>query len=853
MRTKTLACCTSVLALGLATTAQAQSQPATPPPAADTLNEIIVTASVGNKTKLDTSVSISSVSAGTIQDFHPMSEGDMLRLLPGLQPNVSGPGGNGNFAVRGLPVATGGATFVQLQEDGLPTVLYGDIQFGNNDYWTKSSPTDERVEAIRGGTAATLASQAPGAVVNYISQTGRGEGGYVSLEKGVNYDWTKINFLDRGIINDSMYYNIGGYYDVGHGPWHASYNVSNSYLVKGNVTKELPDNRGYVRLLFKVADTQEPNSTGGVVCGNVSGNTDVWGGARVTNMATCGNLNIKNQSNYSLYNSGVTYFTGNGNLTTHALDGITTRQRAIQGQVHYKFDNGITLDDNARYNALSGGFASNFFSINPLSSLIGSTVNGSTVASAVYAAGPNAGKAVGEAYYNNNVNVYTDIRNLNSFVNDLKANWKGGSGDLRANLNVVWFFMSQQIGMDWHPSQFNAQASGNNPSPIDLLDATGNLISANGYTGYNTNWGGGNARSYDYTFSDNAPYADLILDYGRFELDSSLRYDINHGSGTGTSACYGYDSSNNCLANTHTLTQTATNPVTGAAQSVQIPYYVADGASEVVNYSKSLLSWSFGASYKALDNLNLFARASKGTRFNADRMTFNHYFTASGTLNAAGETAVADYVYQYELGLKNRGRIGAANYTVELTVYHSHFNITTEEISQSVCGAIGVCEIADRYRTTGVEFYGTMRYGGLSLIANATFNKSDKNPSATDPGIGQYAGTWIRSNGIPDLSYSLAANYAITPMVSVGGDLAGVTSTLDSNGLQYPGSAIVSANLKVTPVRNLELGVNVYNLFNSLALMGPGGANNLYSGTSFVGSASAAIGRTATASVKFSF
>ena len=121
------------------------------------------------RSKLDSSVSVSSVDEKVIQDFHPQSEGDLLRLLPGIQPNISGPGGNGNFAVRGLPVATGGATFVQLQEDGLPTVLYGDIQFGNNDYWTKSNPTDTRVEDLRGGTAATLASQAPGAVVNYMA------------------------------------------------------------------------------------------------------------------------------------------------------------------------------------------------------------------------------------------------------------------------------------------------------------------------------------------------------------------------------------------------------------------------------------------------------------------------------------------------------------------------------------------------------------------------------------------------------------------------------------------------------------------------------------------------------------
>lgn len=193
------------------TAAPAEAQPQ------DSLDTIVVTASPGNRSKLDSSVSISSVDAETIKDFHPMSEGYMLRLLPGLQPNISGPGGNGHFAVRGLPVATGGATFVQLQEDGLPTVLYGDIQFGNNDYWTKSSPTDDRIEAIRGGTASTLASQAPGAVVNYVSKTSRSEGGYVELEKGVNYDQTKASFLLSSSIIRALL--IEGALNTGYEEW----------------------------------------------------------------------------------------------------------------------------------------------------------------------------------------------------------------------------------------------------------------------------------------------------------------------------------------------------------------------------------------------------------------------------------------------------------------------------------------------------------------------------------------------------------------------------------------------------------------------------------------------------------
>ena len=89
------------------------------------------------RTQLNSSISVTSIAAETIEQFKPSSEAEIFRMIPGIQvAGTSGPGGNSNIAVRGLPVATGGSPFVQLQEDGLPTVLFGDIQFGNNDYWT---------------------------------------------------------------------------------------------------------------------------------------------------------------------------------------------------------------------------------------------------------------------------------------------------------------------------------------------------------------------------------------------------------------------------------------------------------------------------------------------------------------------------------------------------------------------------------------------------------------------------------------------------------------------------------------------------------------------------------------------
>ena len=118
--------------------------------ASDTLETIVITASAGDRSKLNTSTSISSIDAAQIQDFDATSTAELYRMIPGIQvPGTQGDGGNSNIGVRGLRTPTGGSPFVQIQEDGLPVVLFGDIQFGNNDYWTHPMPTDERIEAIR--------------------------------------------------------------------------------------------------------------------------------------------------------------------------------------------------------------------------------------------------------------------------------------------------------------------------------------------------------------------------------------------------------------------------------------------------------------------------------------------------------------------------------------------------------------------------------------------------------------------------------------------------------------------------------------------------------------------------------
>jgi outer membrane receptor protein involved in Fe transport len=351
------------------------------------LDEIVVTASGGDRSKLESSISVSSVSADLIQSFQPSSEAEIFKLLPGIQvPGTSGPGGNANIAVRGLPVATGGAPFVQLQEDGLPTVLFGDIQFGNNDYWTKFDASTATVEAVRGGSATTFASQAPGAVINYISNTGSKEGGYIELRRGLGFDENQVNFRYGGPIGEGLRFHVGGFYHGGKGPRDAGYDLSNSVQVKANLTKDLGD-KGYFRLLFKFADTQEPNWTGAPAIANVTGN-------KVSDIRPFPGFDGRDQTNYSALNQSFLIVNNSGAFERVKMSGIATKQKTFGGELHYEVGENITVDNKARYSSVSGSFTSPFLGLAPLSSIIGSTVNGRVVTAVRFASGPSAGAPI---------------------------------------------------------------------------------------------------------------------------------------------------------------------------------------------------------------------------------------------------------------------------------------------------------------------------------------------------------------------------------------------------------------------------------------------------------------------------
>ena len=104
---------------------------------------------------------------------------------------------------------------------------------------------------------------------------------------------------------------------------------------------------------------------------------------------------------------------------------------------------------------------------------------------------------------------------------------------------------------------------------------------------------------------------------------------------------------------------------------------------------------------------------------------------------------------------------------------------------------------------------------------------------------------------MPDLSYTLSANYD-AGIASLGVSATGVSSSTDGGGIVYPGGTTFNGNIKVRPLEALELGLNIYNLFNRFDLRGNGGIANSGVNPVVIGGAPV-IGRTVTASVRYNF
>ena len=745
---------------------------------------IIVTGIVkaGGQNRLDSSISVSSLNQDELMKTAPRSTAEIFRALPGIRAESSAGGGNSNIAVRGMPLSTGGAKYVSLQEDGLPILLFGDFDFAPADGFYKVDGTLDRVESVRGGTASTLTTNGPGGIINFISKTGSTEGGSIALSTGLDHDDYRAEFEYGGALTDTVYFHVGGHWQQGGDYRDLGFDAVSGGQIRASLTKEFEN--GFIRVNSKWLDkadaTYMPQAAG------LSGDevTDSIAGFSATN-----------DSLHSPYIRNGRDVDGNNTVNNYDLaDGIRTQIKSLGVEANFDIGAGINLDAKARYQDISGYFNAPFTHfVGDADTVLASTYGG---ASGSFFNGPGAGNpvtsaslaaATGNPYVSEVAYFNTDLDDMSNFASELRASkslaFEGSSLDLTAG----YFLMNQKFVQDWHWNRFLTSTDTN----AALIDVNG--VTDNGILGYNQAFGWtGTNRNYDLEYQARAPFVagSWALDNG-LTIDGSVRFDTIEQTGTRTEGAGGaFDVDGD-----------------GIIDAPEMMVSLNTGQGGIANFEVDHTSFTLGANYLVSDTLAVFGRYSDGAAFNGERQLFNSLNAGGGLVPGSEETYV-DETEQFEAGVKWQESSDAI--PGQLDLYVTYFNAETKEDNYEITT---MTALGNTYVSQGIETEFKYGYGGLDLSGSVTFTDAEIDDSDTAPAN---IGNTPRRQA--DWIWSLTPTYTIDGLGRIGVNFTGTTDTYvdDDNVYVMPGATITNffADWDITEQATLSVGVN--NVFDEV-------------------------------------
>ena len=820
----------AVAPFALVSPALAHDTPAAPAqqeadaPAKKQANEEVFSTGVAKgRDRLDSATSTSALRASEIDKIGARSIAEILRDIPGIRAEASTGEGSANITIRGLPIASSGAKFLQLQEDGLPILEFGDIAFATADTFLRADLNLAAVEAIRGGSASTFASNSPGGIVNFISKTGDTEGGAVQLSTGLDYGMRRIDFDYGTHVTPTQRFQVGGFWRDGEGPRATGVNSTRGGQIKLNVTKEFDG--GYIRFYGKYMDDITPAYD--ITALGVSGTND---------KPVYGNIPGYDARHDSLFSKNFqSLLTLDGN-NQPVRDDMTAGQHAVVKSVgvESKFEvAGFDITERFRYADMSNHYMGIYYAQFVPAAMMPAAF-GVPGGSLRYASGPNAGQTITSPNTLNGNGLGalmmvadTDLNSLNNVTNDIRASrvWNVGGNDLTTTVGL--YSSHQTIDSDWNwASVLSGVASDGNAQLLDVVTPTGVKVSQDGTLRYGAPTVGTFRRGYKLGYTTNAPFASVNLRLGGVSLGGSLRYDFGKASGTvigselgdGRVGVAAKDMNGDGVISVPEM-QVAISPLTRPAP---------------VDYTYGYLSYSLSALWRLAEPVAVFARYSRGGRANADRIQFSPFISATDGSLLNKDTGV-DVVHQAEAGVKFRND----NLTLNLTGFWA-------KAEDSNLDSITGLPLLRDYKAIGAEFEGSYRTGIFSLTAGATYTDAEITNDAIDATI---------SGNTPQHQAKLV--FQATPQIttdkfSVGAVIVGTTGSYATatNTLKVPGFVTTNAFVQFRPLDRVTLAVNASNLFDELAITAIDDAVIPAGG---VARAHVLNGRTISASVRFDF
>ncbi|MBQ0936200.1 TonB-dependent receptor domain-containing protein [Ideonella paludis] len=531
---------------------------------ADTLQleRVVVTGTSTARSKMKQSVSVSTLDAEQLQNAVASSAADVLRNVPGVRAEASGGEGNANLGVRGLPMSDGGGRYVQLQEDGLPVILFGDISFATADQFVRADYMTDTVEAIRGGSSATMTTNGTGAIVNFRSKTGKTNGGAVGLGLGLDHRQQRLDFAYGTKVADGLNLQFGGFYRIGEGTRNTDATVENGGQFRAALTKDLGQG-SYLRLNLKSLNDRTPTylpvpvTTSGSKINTIQGidpRTAFFVNSRFAND---------------------TVVDKNGNtVNTNPQDGLAVQVNSIGIEGQFNLGNGLSFSNRFRKSDITGRFIGVF----PAGGAATDAANG---ANQYTGTTPVFSAHIFNTSLDDMGNVFNDARLQKEFKLD-------GNAKLTATGGL--FSGIQNIGQTWYWNRYNIGLTGDGAA---LYDNTGK-VTTQPVGDATTTWGGCCFRNLDVRVTAMAPYAAVTYDNGPLSVDGSIRFDKQRGTGTQK---FGDAASGNTW-----------NPA----------------KTNTIGWSTSGTSYSLGGNYELNKGMATFARFSHGVTWKSpDRVVWD--------------------------------------------------------------------------------------------------------------------------------------------------------------------------------------------------------------------------------------
>jgi outer membrane receptor protein involved in Fe transport len=743
------------------------------------LDQVVVTGVVNPKSALESSVAVTSLKPKSIEKFGAVSTAEIFKSIPGIHSESTGGEGNANISVRGVPISTGGAKFMQLYEDGLPVMQFGDIIFGNADIFLRADKSINRIEAIRGGSASTFASNSPAGIINFISNTGSIEGGAIGITTGLDYRSFRTDFNYGAPIGNGFHFNIGGFYRQGEGVRNCGYDGNLGGQLKANITKDFKN--GYVRVYFKHLDDKAISYMPMPVLVSGTGADPVY--------QSIHGFDLKKSTfqNSEFFNMASIDEGGNPR-TTNISDGMHPVSDAVGTEFNFELGDGWKINNKNRLAITSGSFRTLFPTgqIGTADAIAQSFLGdqygpGYTVS---YANGINAGQTLSDAELsglNGNglmmglASFDVDINSFDNFTNDLNVSKKFEN----INLTFGYYKAYQEIATYWAWQGYITDIS-DQPKLMNIASADSSYYTEGGVTAYGQ-WGLG--RKYDMKYNISAPYANIGITLNdNINIDASMRYDFGIVDGyylTSKSASVDVNQD-------------------GVISPVEANSTIVDNLyPHAVNYDYDYLSYSIGANVKIDRKKAVYARLSTGGRANADRLLYSQFITAEGKAMSGLE---ADMVTQFEAGFK----YNSPTFGFMVTPFYSSVQEQNADVTEDKIYLIG-------FESYGAELEASAHMDGLTVTTGAIYTHAKIKESLDEATVGNIP------RRVPAVMYNVNPSYAIGN-AEIGVSLIGTTKVYSQNDnhVVIPAFAYLNAYASYEIAKGLALSVNVNNLFDTL-------------------------------------